>query len=410
MWHRLMTLAGASAALLVACQYVIGLHEPEGALRPPPPLDGGPDAPDLCAHALPPRPPEKDDDPKTVEPPFWLAVDHVDVTNDGGTRPGLDLDGVCTCFEGKTAFGGAGSCKPRAAAGTPCDGDGGVDNAFGGVLKPFASIADINERIAVNKYIELGRSGVLLQISGYNGKANDKELSVAMVVAKGLLSDIGCDGGTRGRQPSEEGGVTYSPVWDGCDQWAADDSAVLRDVVNRQVIGLAVAPGYVVDGYLVVANDTAAGGRSSLPFVFGGKLVPVLVPAFVGKLVRDEGDGGGPRFRLEDVLVTGRMSVTTALGIVGLFKVPGDEAKRFCESPAFFDVARRNICNAADTMTNRSLDNLPDSVCDALSLSLHMSARPATVDVYGNDGGALIGQGCEDAGPIRPADELCRDL
>jgi hypothetical protein len=136
----------------------------------------------------------------------------------------------------------------------------------------------------------------------------------------------------------------------------------------------------------------------------------VLVPAFVGKIIRGDTDAGVPRFRLADVLVTGRMGVPTALGIIGLFKVPGGGDLRFCESPAVFDVARRNICNAADTMTNRSLDNLPDSVCDALSLSLHLSARPATVDVYGNDGGDLIGQGCEDAGAIRPADELCRDL
>lgn len=348
------TLTGGVA--LVACQVVAGIEPVEKIER----VDGSdvpdsaPDVVDPCIHASPPPEPVEDDDPDAELPPFYLAFRTIDVVaKDEGGYLGFDLDGVCTCDDRPgTASGGASSCTPKLK---DCDGDGGVDNGAAPLFERFAP-SGLSPGDSATKGITSGKRGLLLYVKGYNGKPNDRGISVGVMLSHGIVDGSGCGTST--------GGERSPPGWCGKDLWTYS----LEHVKPASKEPLVLVTGYVNQGTLVF--------RSDLPITafFGTATVSIGGPIAAGVLEKNAAGNWTLRGRLG-----GRIPVTELLAAAGTFKGPGDSESdaRLCTSP-LFTTLKKMLCEAVDIRRTSARD-FEDGACDALSTTLTFTAEQSMV-------------------------------
>ncbi len=384
---RRVGVAGVALGLFVAaCQIVAGIErvdkvgtgpgaaDADGAVDPN--KDSG--VPDPCAHRAPPGPPDIDDDPTGDVGSFYLAIRefNLDVASAGDAGPpGYDLDGVCTCErKAGTAFDGKSSCNPRAGAAPVCDDPGGVDNASAKLLAPFGSVVPIDDAADVNKSISEGRRGILLQVNNYNGRANDKEITVGIILSAGIHDASGCGNGGVPQAP-------FPPGWCGRDKWTVDPTSVIGTAPNY--VATRLATGYVRDYNLVVETRAAA------LLYFGSTTLEMGSPLATGRLVpldvnlkpRDPSVPPTPAekglYRLDDGIFSGRIGARDLLAAVGTAKVPRSTG-RLCNSP-LFGTFKQGICEALDISKTKSFDFDPGSTCDAISTAALFRAELASV-------------------------------
>jgi hypothetical protein len=172
-----------------------------------------PDPKTLCTPKKAPAPPSGAADGPSLPKPLIFAVKSVSYSaGPDGNRPGLDLDGSCTC--------GA-SCK-RSTSAAACT-SSSVDNGAAALFDSFLTIPffgpNLNVKSAVNDSVQTGRAGVLISIDGYTGQANDPSVGVRLVSSVGLLNGA-------------------APNFDTRDVYAESDS-------------VAVGKGFVAEGRLV---------------------------------------------------------------------------------------------------------------------------------------------------------------
>ena len=401
--------------LLVACQLVAGIDRVPKESAP----GDGPDAghetstiPDPCAHAAPPPPPDTDDDPVLDNQlaPFYVATSEIHLFGkpDGGAGAvqGFDLDGVCTCDTrpGSAHAGGAACLGPRS-----CDRDGGIDNGtlslldvFGAFLPPGTDLdtaANLNTRIAV------GDETLLFAISNYNGRANDKEVTVGILLSHGIQDGTGC--GTDVGRPRPP----YPPGYCGRDRWTVDPDAVIGAAPPYTPSIAATA--YVNDHRLVIDNEK---GSFQIPFgdvsltMFSPIVVATIVPLDAAGNPRDpslppSGRSDG-NFRLDDGVLAGRIPASSMLAVAGALRTPGSadsgpDQKYLCQS-AVFEVVKSELCKQRDIASSKQVDFDPKATCDAISATTTFVARPAMAGaryrppdffnaciVSGNDAGTL---------------------
>ena len=352
------TVAAATLAV-VACQVVAGI-EPVEKVDPPALDRASPDASgdgasapvDPCQHALPPPEPDKDDDRDTELPPFYLALRTLDViAKDGDAYRGFDLDGVCTCDKRPgTAANGASSCAPKLK---DCDFDGGIDNRGATLFEQF-SPTGFSPSDSANEGIAGGRRGLLLYIKGYNGRPNDRQVTVGVMITYGIVDGSGCG--------TSSGGGRSPPGWCGNDLWTYP----LEYVKPTTKEPLFQGNGYVNDGTLVF--------RSELPITmfFGGTTLTFGSPITAGVLAKNA--SGLWTF---DALLSGRIPVTELLGATGNFSAPDNENALLCNSP-FFATVKKTLCDAVDINRTSVLD-FEEGACDAISTALGFTAEQASV-------------------------------
>lgn len=367
-----LCVAGAALAVL-SCQILLGVDEPAGVLRPD--ADVAAEAAsivDPCAHALPPSPPVKDDDPSKQET-FWFAVEELvlPLRPDAGVQPGLDLDRSCTCQH--DLFDGAPPCVTPAANAVSCDFEGGVDDSLGRLLQTYAAlIPGFNVSKAVNRQISTGERGLLIYVGAYNGKANDQEVQVAFVRSGGLYSDLGCNDQPRPTQsfPSSPGapGTQRAPVWDGCDRWSPHPGLLLDKRPSRVPVTLKL--GYVSNFSLVVEVDQiglellGASARAGNAYV-------------VARIVPEETGDPNRRFRL-DGFISGRVAFTELEKVVGRSEVrESGELRPLCQSALWPEIGSM-LCTARDSMDSRTRDHEGES-CNAVTGSFGFTAQQASV-------------------------------
>jgi hypothetical protein len=303
-----------------------------------------------------------------------LAVNRLDVSDAGGV--GFDLDGVCTCDKSPfTAYDGSASC--RGSGGTTCDGEGGVDNAaLANILKSFEVVQSLDQSLDVNATISAGNTTVLLLISEYNGRANDKEVQVALILSEGVNDGSGCpDSGN----PNDKG--NYAPKWCGKDIWTVDRDLVFSDAPPYQPV--LATNGYVTNHRLVTRGDNRV-----YRMLFASAQVDLASPITIGTLTplnqdltpRDASSppqGKSDRyFELDDGILAGRMLDNSLLEFAGSFPLPGNQPTYFCQSP-FFAQIKTELCAARDIAASKSLDFDPNTPCGALSLAMRFTALPA---------------------------------
>lgn len=347
---RVLLAIGAAAALVAACQVVVGIDRVAKVEAEAGASAGDAATDDPCVHVNAPDPPPVDDDKDLVIPPFWLAVREVSLTPQvpDGSYVGLDLDGVCTCDRrAGTASGGQSSCTAKADA---CDYDGGADNRAASLFQQFAATgSDINKGIVDD--IAAGNSGLLVWISDWNGKPNDREVRIGIVVSTGVRTP-GC-----GTTTSTDG-EHYRPGWCGEDRWDYEPGKIIP--INGVQQPLGNSTGYIVNGELVYRSPNAA------TLAVGGASIEFNSPISFGKIEAAEGG-----YRLTGVL-GGRIEIKQLLGAIGQIQVVGKDA---CTLPDFQSV-KAVLCDAVD-ITRTSVFDFQNAKCDAVSSAMRYTAFPA---------------------------------
>ena len=351
---------GAVSLALVACQVVAGIDYVDKAQRASTEAGtgdggGGPDvaAGDPCRHELPPPPPENDDDRDTELPPIYLAVRTVDVVGKvGSTYRGFDLDGVCTCDERPGTFASGGpSCTPKLRQ---CDLDGGIDNKAASLFEKFAPTG-FSPSDAANEGIAAGKRGLLLYIRGYNGRRNDRQVNVGVMISYGILDGSGC-GTSTGQDRSP-------PGWCGNDLWTYPVAYVKPTTKEPLFQG----NGYVNDGVLVFRSD------EQTSIFFGGSALTFGSPVTAARI--DKNEQG--LWVLSDGLLSGRIPVTELLAATGTFGDPTGGSGGLCNSP-FFTAVKKELCEAVDINRSNAFD-FKEGACDGISSALSFTAEQAAV-------------------------------
>src|SRR5262249_11024865 len=149
---------------------------------------------------------------------------------------------VCTCDQRTTNKNGISTCKP-VGNNSLCDDDGGVDNKGAVLFGTFASTG-VNIDDAITSDVGDGKKDLLLQVSGWNGKPNDREVQVGVLVSSGLAQGLG------GCTPDDG-----KPHWCGHDKWnfPPETTVVIKDVTYP----LYKAKAYVNNNQLVWSNENA---------------------------------------------------------------------------------------------------------------------------------------------------------
>jgi hypothetical protein len=346
----------------LACQVVAGIERVEKVRATD--GGGGSDAPtadvvqipDPCIHAVAPPLPDTDDGRDSV-PPFYLALKSVNIDPGAGVL-GFDLDGVCTCDKRpNTAFDGGPSCASKQPA---CDGDGGVDNAGPALFRTLTfGVVDINQVVGINKSINEGKNTLLIYISDYNGKPNDRDVKAGAMRSHGIKDGSGCE--------TQLQGGKAPPGWCGKDLWTYRDDQVLPLGPNQEKVPIGGTTGWVNDGNIVFATN------GEVRFFFGNTTVRFSGSITSGKLTRPNG-----RWRLEGTL-SGRMSVTDVLRGLGSVNDPENNAQRFCQSSKFKTIVTDPTCKGADISFSKNFDFQPGQNCDAISNAVSFVAEEAQV-------------------------------
>jgi hypothetical protein len=365
--------------------------------------DTGTDAPfvDPCAHTQPPPKPSVDDDAPTQLGPFSFAIRETHLVApfgydagvfDGGLPPtrilGFDLDNGCTCEPDQHPLG-QGSCLSPTKA--QCDLEGGIDNQLPTILTTLSAAkpgADVDKLATVNERISAGDSAIVMTLSGYNGRANDQEVTMVFRgVARPARSPLKDDGGSCAdageRPPSSdlpEAGKydpNRIPAWDGCDVWA-------ETVVTPEIAG------YVTNHMLVIVTDI------SVPVQVAGSTILVRSPRMTVMLVPD-GNGG---FTLEDGNFGGRAVANAVLNAVGTLSLT--VGNPVCTDPTQRSLVQSLICTEVDIATTASEDYFVNAsgsqvACTGLSMGFGFRAEKASVAGVTDAGGYTT---CDEAGIV----------
>jgi hypothetical protein len=381
-------LASSTCGVLAACTVFSGLHLPAGdgdattmSMGDGETSDTSP--PDPCVHAVVPPKPAQDDAPGVDVGTMVFALQSY--TFDANV--GLDLDGVCTCdTRPNTAHGGSPSCAPSPSPSMPtptplCDVDGGIDNE---VAALESALIGLYPAVApFNKLIDGGRRTSLIQIAGYNGKANDPDVAVGMFDAAGIRSK-GCPNSTF----DMDHGV-YTPGWCGLDRWDIDSRSA--GTAGGKPIANVFGKGYVANHKLVVLVPTPVplpgSGSSSLLAIMGAVIVADLVASSPDGSAPDPSvDSGAPAFALTNGFIAGTLTTGALLGWVGMQNVTdtdggSDDAKSLCHNAGLFSQLKQTVCPNADVTTTTGFN--ASAPCNAMSSALSFVALPALIgDVH----------------------------
>jgi len=356
---------------------------------------------------------------------MWFAVRDTFLSNDDAGVTGYDLDGVCSCFAGNTTYDGGSSCTSPYATAANCDQAGGVDNQLAAAKGASGSISDdLDNAARYTQYANDGTRAVLVYLQGYNGKANDSEVTLGFAPADGIYKTPGCgvvpdpadagitgdpfqfrypgavpDGGRVALSYSDGDGGTvytagaYKPLWDGCDPWVPKPGTVAGGVKQgEQPVPINVQSAYV-NNYEVIAT-----GQPAAKTFFGGRILELSQPITSARLepLPDAPDGT-KRFRIARLVTAGRASFSSVLALAAPIQINGGP---LCNSPILYASFAQTACQNQDVSVSRSLDFRPGTMCDAFSLAGAANAELVRVDVavpaYVNplDDGAK----CQDAG------------
>jgi hypothetical protein len=333
------------------------------------------------------RPAESD--PGADLPPIYLALSRLragTTKDDGPLTPddnawqdiGFDLDKLCT--RSATCEVDQMQINERSCANsnlTPFDGNQCRDNEIGKLLKVASTSPSVGEFFGLTERdwgCELHRGGftILFKISGYNGRANDRDVRFDMYTSTGLqnVPTWTCRAAIDAPLASD---WHNRASWISTDPWkiaqrsidlAAPNPADPNELKNAIAADVAA---FVRDGYLYAELPDGAefwlnGENTAVP----GTRQTMHRAIFVGQLVRGQDD-----------------LWTVDHGLLEFVTSPGELLQSFqeigyCENmcEAFFQV--KNYLNThQDTLTGTS-ETLPNTPCNGLSIAFDLKARQAT--------------------------------
>ncbi|MSP26504.1 MAG: hypothetical protein EXR75_15425 [Myxococcales bacterium] len=301
---------------------------------------------DGCEHASYPSRPAGRDLGGATEFISAVRTIHFAVMPDG-TPVGVDLDQMCSCFEDAPS-----TCAPTKNSlqvKSYCDTAGGRDNAVGRLLKQASALLttiEIDE--FYSQQAELGYWGQLVRVSGYNGAADDDQVTVALIGT-----------GQFGINP---------PNWDGNDAWPVssqafeDDGKGMPDLTKPRYLDVAA---YVSDHVLVASiPDTKlelAGQQSRVALQSsGGGIMATLEKSALG-------------WNIKAGVITGRMGDEQVFEMIASYR--NNEGEPLCTDDAFYCAAKNAFCDGLDISAD-GVGN-PAQPCNALSFGVGFTAVSA---------------------------------
>jgi len=320
-----------------------------------------------------------------------LAMQSVDVgvgvgpdggltTKDGGLIPasspqphiGFDLDNACTCCPGGTT-----SCIQSSTA--DCDDDAGRDNTGIKLFRTLEGTGQMGNE-AVDQALSSGLYGIVIQLTGYNGQLNDRDVTVNVFASNGVVLAAGA-----------------SPQHNGTDKWTVDPRYVTGgssmvgtdcelDNGNNCPATYSDNGAYVTCGVLV-AHPTPAvpftfGGRAA----FGGTEMLLQEPYIVGTLqptsVMTTSGGISPSWRIINGSVSGRWESQALLSNMATIPDPSPDAggEFICGSDPVYQILKPFICGLQDITRTAGHDNM-NLTCDSISMAFGFTAEPALLGV-----------------------------
>lgn len=319
-----------------------------------------------CAHTAPPAAPSSGDPGGSNEVAVALRViDLGDETVMMGIAPGYDLDSYCTCN------GDGASCqRPPWLTADPCDAAGGIDNSLAQVFGAGSAFSSRLSSDFHNANLGSGLYSTVVHVTGYNGEADDPQVTVALYPSPGL-----------GRDPCNP--PNPSPMWNGSDRWPVLDSALTNTGGSGGAGGSGGGPSCSTAVDIADARylDDAA-------YVSGNVLVAqidqaeIILDSIAATVVFDA-TSVVVSARLEQVTGGWGLRDGTIAGIVELqeaFRAIAEhitEGQLVCTNHALYNVIKTAVCRVPDiTVTPAG----PTQVCDAVSFGIGFGiADPITL-------------------------------
>jgi hypothetical protein len=254
---------------------------------------------------------------------------------------GFDLDDRCTCPEPSSCRGADG--------GDLCDPDGGIDNKLGSALQLIPGATQFVDPEQLKQHFAQGQSNVIIDVTGYNGTADDDRVEVYLIRSTGT--------------PQTDGSFTM-PTFNGADSFdcVADDVVTCNPIVPSG----SPQPGYVRDQVLVLPDvDFILSVVAGYP-IRGHGVLKARIEPFAS------GPAGEPRYALRDGIVAGALPVSDLITAISFIEVsPGVTV---CSTPGAMSFVQKQLCVARDSTFAPSGS---DSVsCDAVSAAFSFDAVP----------------------------------
>jgi len=337
MRRRLVVGATAALGIVCACQWIAGINDRSV-------YDAGGDAGNTDANpcigsGFPPNP-----GPNTSSPSdsvtVTLALSQVMLgQTDGGPYYGFNLDNTCTCP-------GPASCSIN--MGQPaCDDPGGIDNYARRIfetINEFSPDGGFITEAKLNNALLTGTSGALIQVSQYNGKPDDGEVTVTVYGSLGYEN------------------YPTPPAFDGGDYWKVDtlSQSGLYSTMNA----------YVAKYTLVAALN--------FPIIVGSTITqPVYIQLESGDIeaVMQPDDAGGIA-KMTGVL-GGRWEPSKFLSSLAVVPDPISPGSYLCGGDGTYGLLKTIICQHTDVNADPTDDGT--GLCNAVSMGLGFVALPAHV-------------------------------
>ncbi len=293
---------------------------------------------------------------------FIGAVHKVFLTHDADGGPlGLDLDQACTCF-GDDTFDFAKSnatCVPSSSSQEPknhwyCDTptDKGVDDS---TTQIFLALGLLLGKLDIDGFYSQtatqGNWGLLLQVSDYDGKADDDQVTVAIIGSPGFAI------------------VGGPPKWDGSDSWPVSSTSFGVDATKKPDLTkpLFVDKNAYVSNHQLVASMpetrvelAAVNSRVKFQFTGGGALATIDTDA-QGKFVLRKG------------LLTARAGAKEMFQAVASYR--DSNGNGMCTDSPFYTTIKSTLCDRLDIL--KTIGSKPTSACDAISFAIGFETDPA---------------------------------
>jgi hypothetical protein len=294
------------------------------------------------------------DGPPNADPP---SVHYLDL--------GYDLDNTCTTAALKNDPKGYKCVLPDFSSGAT-DGPDGQDNALGKNIQFIRDHIDNFSSAIYSKGLYEGRSAnILIDVSGYNGEANDGKVRVATMVA----ADFQTIASNKGAKPK----------WDGTDIWPiASDSVINGDRDKPKFVD---EHAYVNNYQLVVTLPEA-----QLRLITGlTDAVQVNLNVFMRAATTTctitQTDAGTSNYELRNCRLSARWEVNDILHQLSQFpdplalpafapqcNVPGTGS-----AAVSYNLFKRSLCGVVDTYSGIAG---PTTVCNALSMGIAFNTKP----------------------------------
>jgi hypothetical protein len=259
---------------------------------------------------------------------------------DGGPFYGFNLDKTCTCP-------GPDSCQRPPSQATACDDPDGVDNYARRIFETLNALdpedGGLITEVRLNAALQSGASGVLIQVSSYNGLANDGVVTVTVYSSIGYAN------------------YPTPPAFDGGDSWNVDPKSAAHTYTTNNA--------YIAN-YTLVAS-------LAFPIIVGSAVIqPVYIDLESGLIVANVQVDGGTVQSLKGQL-GGRWDPGKFLPRLQVIPDPVFPGQYLCGSDPTYAALKMVVCNNTDVNLDPANDGT--GLCNAVSMGLGFEALPAKV-------------------------------